>query len=283
MIAEWKVDGVFLAGLLKKKHPRLFADLQKTLIDHGVEVRLLEGAKDVWARDYCPVQVGRRAFVKFHYDPDYLRKYPRLRTGADVVRSFADLGDCIVSPIVLDGGNVVSSPTKAILTEKIYKENPGWKEPELRLELQRLLQVEQLIIVPKDPYDETGHSDGMARFVNETTVVVNDYASTDPAFGNRLKKALRSCGLDIKSIPYYWERTRRGKFPSAVGCYANFLRTKHVVVAPAYGHILDQKALDRLRALFPKVPVVQLDCTELAREGGVLNCISANFQCAGRK
>ena len=48
-----------------------------------------------------------------------------------MVRSFADLGDCIVSPIVLDGGNVVSSRTKAILTDKIYKENRTWKQAEL--------------------------------------------------------------------------------------------------------------------------------------------------------
>ena len=42
MIADWNVDGVFLASLLQDQYPRLFADLQKMLVAHGVEVRLLE-------------------------------------------------------------------------------------------------------------------------------------------------------------------------------------------------------------------------------------------------
>lgn len=66
--------------------------------------------------------------------------------------------------------------------------------------------------------------------------------------------------------------------PSAVGCFANFLRTKNVVILPAYTNEHYQKALDRLKAQMPDVPVVPLDCTNLAREGGVLNCISASFR-----
>jgi agmatine deiminase len=285
MIAEWEVDGVFLAGMLKKKHPRLFAELQKILTAHGVEVRLLRDVSDIWARDFSPILVGPGEFVKFYYDPDYLKSYPRLRTGEEVVGSFADLGDCIVSPIVLDGGNVVSSRTKAILTDKIYKENRTWKRPELRLELQRLLQVEQLIVIPKDPTDPTdpfGHSDGMVRFINESTVLVNDYTPIDPAFGERLAKIFRRYGLAIETIPFSRERRSRDGIPSAVGNYANFLSTEYVVVGPVYGNARDQAALDKLTALFPEVPVVPLDCTELAREGGVLNCITANFQRAGK-
>ena len=69
-----------------------------------------------------------------------------------------------------------------------------------------------------------------------------------------------------------------GGIPSAVGCYANVLFTERVVIVPAFCTNQDQIALSRLKALIPKVPVVSLDCTQLAREGGVLNCISASFR-----
>lgn len=160
------------------------------------------------------------------------------------------------------------------------------ERPKLRLEIQRLLQVEELIVVPKEPYDPIGHSDGMVRFVSESTIVVNDYSQTDhpfgPSFGNRITEVLKKTGLVIETIPYFREQLVRDGIHSAVGNYVNFLGTKYVVVAPAYGHILDQKAVDRLRALFPEVPVVQLDCTELAREGGVANCVTASFQRTGK-
>lgn len=282
MIADGEVNGIFLADKFQGQCPSLFAKLREVLVSHGVEVRLLTEVKDIWARDYCPILVGPREFVKFQYTPDYLKACPHLRTGEEVIRSFADLGECVVSSIVLDGGNVVSSGSRAILTDKIYKENPSWERQELRLEIQRLLQVDHLIVVPKEPYDPFGHSDGMVRFVSESTVVVNDYSQADPSFGERLAECLQKTGLVAETIPYFCERYVRDGIQSAVGNYANFLRTKHVVVAPAYGHIFDQQAVDMLRALFPEVPVVPLDCTELGREGGVLNCITANFQCAGR-
>ena len=65
---------------------------------------------------------------------------------------------------------------------------------------------------------------------------------------------------------------------SAVGCFANFLHTEKVMIVPAFGTETDQIALNRLKALIPDVPVVSLDCTNLAREGGILNCVSASFR-----
>ena len=43
MIPDWNVNGVFLASMLQDRHPRLFANLQRILVAHGIEVRLLEG------------------------------------------------------------------------------------------------------------------------------------------------------------------------------------------------------------------------------------------------
>ena len=64
MIPDWETDGVYFSRLLAKRDRTLYGRLTKVLTDHGVQVRLLEGTRDVWARDYCPVQVTKSSFVK---------------------------------------------------------------------------------------------------------------------------------------------------------------------------------------------------------------------------
>ena len=278
MIPDWEVTVVFLADMLKVRHPELFTQLHSVLTSHGVEVQLLENVRDIWARDYCPIQVGPRAFVQFRYEPDYLKDNPELRTGREVAGQFHELGECRRCDINLDGGNVVASRNKAILTDKIYRENPKWERAKLRDELRRILQVEQLVIIPREPFDPIGHADSLVRFISEAAVLANDYAKVDPAFGDRLVKALRRQGLAIELIPYSHERRSTGGIPSAVGCYANYLRTEKVMIVPVFGTSHDQIALSKLKALIPDVPVVSLDCKNLAREGGVLNCVSAGYQ-----
>lgn len=277
MIPDWEHNCVYLADLLEVRHPSVFASLRGVLQSHGVAVRLLTRVRDIWARDYCPVQVLPETMVKFRYEPDYLREEPRLKTGDEVLDSLRGVSWCDRSSVTLDGGNVVGSKSKAILTDKIYRENPGWLRPGLRAKLGKLLHVEQLIVIPKEPFDPISHSDAMVRFVDEQTVLVNDYSRVDPAFGVRLAGVLRRHGLTIELLPYDHEKKTVAGIPSAVGNYTNFLRTEKVLVAPVYGTADDAAALQKLKAVFTGLPVVPIDCTDLAREGGVLNCVSASY------
>jgi agmatine deiminase len=116
------------------------------------------------------------------------------------------------------------------------------------------------------------------RFIDEDSVLVNDYSKTDPGFGERLFKVLRRNKLAIETVPYDPKKRSRAGIPSAVGCFTNFLRTQKVLVAPVYGTKHDLIALRKLRAVFAGLPIVPLACKELAREGGVLNCASASYR-----
>ena len=136
-------------------------------------------------------------------------------------------------PIVLDGGNVVASRTKVILTDKVYKENPAIERPRLRARLEEVFQAE-CIFIPKEPYDAVGHSDGVVRFVAEDRVLVNDYSGVDPGYGTRLRNLLEKKGLEVETLPMFQEKARRrpGDLQSAVGIYINYLRVGDVVVVP---------------------------------------------------
>ena len=224
MIPDSETNCVFLASLFEARFPKLFARIRETLLAHEIEVRLVDDVRDIWMRDFCPVQVGPKEFVKFRYDPDYLHNYPKLRTGDEIVNSLGDLGQIFRSDIILDGGNVVATEQKAIVTDKIYKENPGRKRPDLRDELRRLLRVEELIVVPKEPYEPFGHADAMVRFLDEHMVVVNDYSADESGFGKRLAAVLRKHNLAIELVPYFYERLTRNGIQSVWDVSRTFCR-----------------------------------------------------------
>ena len=136
---------------------------------HGIPVRFLDGTRDIWARDYCPIQVAPDRFVKFRYFPDYLRgEHEDLVTDDDTICQQLDgLGHCQRSDIILDGGNVVATRSTAIVTDKVYRENAGRQRGQLRRELREALELTDCVLIPKEPYDPIGHADGVVRFLDE--------------------------------------------------------------------------------------------------------------------
>ncbi len=112
------------------------------------------------------------------------------------------------------------------------------------------------------------------RFLDADTVVVNDYRRLEPEYGRCLRSVFRQHRLESAEIPYFVEDYAIDGIPSAVGCYINYLRTDKLLIVPVFGMARDDTALRRFENLFPGTRIVPLRCTELAREGGCLNCIS---------
>src|SRR5205823_4111780 len=72
MIPDWQTDLVYFSDLLLARHPDLWSRLVAILDAAGVGHRLIEGSRDIWTRDYMPVQVAAGDFVLFRYRPGYL-------------------------------------------------------------------------------------------------------------------------------------------------------------------------------------------------------------------
>jgi len=275
MIPDWRTTHVYFSSLLAESFPNFWDGLERILARHRVEVGLLRETNDVWAQDYMAIQVDETTFVKFTYRPDYLRGYEHLITGEDVCQQFAFLEGPQNSDIRLDGGNVVASSRCVILTEKVFRENPSWPRKKLREELRRLLRVEECIFIPVEWGDLIGHADGVVRFLDDDRVVINDYSELDPDYGDELVRILRRHRLHVEVLPYAVDdEPRRGEIGSAVGNRVNFLRVGNLVVMPVYGIPQDDEALRKMEGFLPGADVVPLPSSELAREGGVVNCVS---------
>jgi len=272
MIAEWDTDRLFVSDRLESQFPALSASLRSAL--KGVAIDIIPGTADIWCRDYMPIQLDGGRFCQFVYAPDYLRGHEHLITPPERCR-LPFMKDHRQEPIILDGGNVVASRTRVILTEKVYTENPSIARPRLRERLEQVFQAE-CIFIPKQAGDDVGHSDGVARFVAEDRVLMNDYSTVDPSYGIKVRKLLEKNGLEIETLPMFEEKgkRRRGCILSAVGLYINYLRVGDVVVIPSYDRPEDEAALEKIRHVMPDAGVFQVSCRNLAEEGGVLNCVS---------
>ena len=245
---------------------RLFAALYAA----GVEYQLIDGTHDIWVRDFMPVQIRDGSFVSFRYEPSYLENEPQLRTNFKSDLSLQFSFSVTYSDINLDGGNVVLSPSKeqAIISNRILTENLNYTQAELIKTLEQQLKA-QVILIPslKKKNDMTGHADGMVRFVNENTVIGN-YVPSKKGLEQRIQSVLQGYGIDVIDFPYF-----SSSHDSAVGCYLNFLETERHIFLPVFGNELDDKAVASAKEIFAKM-IIPVNVNEIAREGGVLNCIS---------
>lgn len=127
----------------------------------------------------------------------------------------------------------------------------------------------QVILIPSlnRKNDMTGHADGMVRFVDENTVIGNCVPSKK-GLEKRIQSVLQEYGIDVIDFPYFSSSN-----DSAVGCYLNFLETERHIFLPVFGNTMDDKAVASAKEIFPKT-IVPININEIAKEGGVLNCIS---------
>ena len=261
------------------RYPEFMTALSDCLMNNYIRYHFLPETKDIWCRDYMPVHVKDNTFVQFIYDPDYLKNgWEQTKTDPWKVTMNLPI-DLRRSDLIIDGGNIIRRGKTVIMTEKIYKENPSYKtnKPLLLQKIAETLEIENLIIIPKEPGDIYGHSDGMVRFVSDDTVIINDYLEEDgysKTFINKFKKALQSHGLTIAGILPYRSFPGPKGTDSAIGCYMNYLELETLIIFPQYNLPEDQPALAKIQEYFPNKKILPLNCTEIAQEGGVLNCIS---------
>lgn len=275
--AEKGTQIVYFSRLLAKRHAETCNRLTDILNRHNIQFAFLDGTKDIWCRDYMPVQTPSGKLVQFRYDPSYLRdeKYSDSRSDVEYVDEVNNIKP-IFSDINLDGGNVVMHGNKAIITDRVFSENPDWDKERLIEELSKLLECE-IIIIPayKPDYDFTGHADGMIRFVDSNTVLVNNLEQDFKYMREAIVKALEKANLKYINFPWF-EHKIKGNDEHAIGIYLNYLEVGNLIVMPEFGvpGNKDAEALNKLKEVFPDKTIETINYNDVALKGGILNCTS---------
>jgi agmatine deiminase len=262
----------------------------------------LPSVQDIWIRDWAPIlakdESGNTTGIKFNYSPAYLTKSePKDDNTGKLLIQYLKMPFAEVS-LVLDGGNFAYNGNGiGIVTNRVVSDNENLSIKEIKDIFKQNLGIEQLIFIPVEPGDETGHTDGSVRFINENTLLVGAYPETYRNSENlippnefkeskehmdRLAEFLQSeLGNDFKiitvtnAIPRNPEK--KDGFSSAFGNYINYLRVGKEIYLPQYGIPEDLDALILFQNNFKGLEIIPVDSKEIKKlsyEGGVLNCIS---------
>jgi len=288
------MEQIIVSGLLKKELLVFYDAFQTALKDF--KITEIPQTNDIWCRDFMPVKRNDGKYVLFNYDPSYLKpnwQY-KLTPRKNIFSICRELNLDFLDGfgIKLDGGNVVSGFGKAIITDAVFKENSvanNQSEQAIFLEeLNKYLDYE-IIIIPHQPDDPLSHSDGVVRFLDNNTVLVNDFSSVSDlklreskSYLNRLFGSLGKSGLNIMQVPYDPVDAKGvDGMPVALGIYINYLETDKTIFLPQFSGNFEEKdneAIKIFSALFKRVnkTVVPMDSRSIALKGGVLNCITWN-------
>ena len=263
---------VYMSEILKKKYPDTCNRLISILEKHKVKYSFLKATKDIWCRDYMPVQTPSGKLIQFTYDPSYLRDNKEWEDSRSDVKEVCRLNniEALFSDINLEGGNVLICDGRAIISDRVFSENPDRDKDEIVKELGQLLECE-IIIIPAENDDMTGHADGMVRFVNRNIILGNNLEAEYKYWRERMQKVIEKYNLKYINLPFFLPKDSKHPL-SAVGIYVNYLEVNNLIVLPVFGRDEDKQAIDIIQKTFPNKVIETIDYNAVALEGGLLNC-----------
>lgn len=277
MITDNQTNYLYLADTLPNQYSDFYNRFEKTLKECSIKFDFLPNTKDVWAVDFMPIQIELNKFVRFFYNPPYLQSKKYLKTISDVDGICDEIGiNTVKTNIILDGGNVIRAKGKVIMTDRIFIDNPNYDRKDLIKEIHELLQIEKLYLLPEQPGDFTGHSDGMVRFLDENTIIINDYSKENKEFFRSFEIAVHNTGLDYIKIPYNVYTNKSDE--QANGDYINYLQMENTIIIPTFNLKEDDIVVKKFESMFSRQKIATIESNEIANKGGILNCITWNIK-----
>ena len=277
MTTDNLTNTVYFSDLLPKKCPILNQHIVEVLETNKIRYVYLSETKDIWCRDFMPIQIEEDHFVFYKYTPDYLQSpyYCRLQTNPEKVfqtpqnRLEQVTQNAITIDLVIDGGNVVKCGDTIVMTEKVFVEN----KDKTRTEVERILKDAfrcDILFLPWDRKETFGHSDGIVHYAGDGKILLTNYDDSSLYYFRRFRKVLEK---QFEVVPLKYATKRRHTRSWA---YINFLQIGKLVLVPQLGLEEDEQALEQIANALPDCEVIGIPALEAVRRGGGLNCISWN-------
>jgi agmatine/peptidylarginine deiminase len=275
MITDKETNTIYFSEKLRTDFPKTCNQIIETLKSNGIEPKFLPNTNDIWARDFMPIQVLENKFIEYRYDPDYLqaKKYRKLKSYPDIICESIGI-KTEKTDLIIDGGNVIKSKDCVILTDKVVLENKDFYTKERLVgKLKELFEIEKIVLIPWDKKEKYGHADGMIRFINENTVLIQKYFDEyDEVFRNKFFGELDKHGLSWEKMEFNVKNENENNWG-----YLNFLQTQNIILLPAFEFDEDDQALEQMKKYYPEYSegrIVKINMSEIIKNDGALNCIS---------
>ncbi|MCK3683987.1 agmatine deiminase family protein [Maribellus sp. YY47] len=287
---------VYISEYLKNTiRGKLITNTLKEIL--GKKLSEIPQNKNEWCRDYMPVKGYGGHLVLFKYSPSYIVGRTTLeKTIPEQKQICNNLGlEYTESSVILDGGAIDIFEDIGIVSDRVIFDNcSSWmnQEPSVLKDIKERLKLNKLVVVPSDPWDFTGHVDGMVRFINNNKVLINDSSTIDNAiklctkkeqekyemWKNNLHLSLKNAGLEIEVLPCAVSSNEDDSDTDATGIYLNFLLLEDKIIMPSFEQYPDynKAAKKKLKNLYNR-EVLPVEAGLLAQHGGIINCVTWNF------
>jgi len=139
------------------------------------DVILRADVLDIWMRDFSTVNPLDP--VRFRYTWASMEEHESVEVQRSFERFAAEVGlQMRTAPYLLDGGNLVDNYAGAAVTTTRFLNDNGLTHDEGMSVLMDVLKLDTVAILPPDE-EVLAHSDGMVSWLDEETLLVNDYSA----------------------------------------------------------------------------------------------------------
>ena len=276
-------DYVYISDKLKVFYPGTYRRLIRLFDKMSIGWGEIAGTKDIWVRDFMPVQLTRNRFLVYDYCPDYLTGSDRdyLTDSQTIARGVVPERICRHTKIRLDGGNVVVCGSSMILTDKVFADNGREKyDSEFVQHLRDALLSDVVIIpwhcsAPEDVLaDVYGHADGFVKWTGGRNLLMSNHRETDSAEALAIRSRLEENGFAVTEMLFDVAH------PSSDfnWAYINYLEVGRKIIVPVFGIPEDSQALKYISDANPGSIIATFRMRDIASCGGALHCITWNIK-----
>jgi agmatine/peptidylarginine deiminase len=244
------------------------------------DVLLVDEIHDIWMRDFTTINPFNP--TQFTYSWSSMSK----SESKDVQNSFNDIADKLnivrqKTNLIIDGGNIVDNYNSKLITTTRFLEDNKLTVAEGKEKLKELLHAKEVAILEPDE-DILAHSDGIVSWIDDNTLLVNDYGE-DKEYRDLVINELKNSFPDTKiiEVPVIFQENKPGEwegFNSACGVNLNAVLTKNNLYVPTFGIENDEKVLGIIKANTSK-NVIPISAEKVCSMGGSVRCLT--WQVAG--
>jgi len=247
MIQDAQTNTIYVSSKLKE-YGETYECIERAIAETpGIHFCVLENTKDIWCRDFMPIQISKDITIGYCYNPDYLQKNSYCRKFITNSKQYP----CTKRiDLTLDGGNVVKCDDIVVMTEKVFAENDDKTSEQVLKILNEAFEAE-IVILPwnkKVAEEEYGHSDGIVHYVGNGTILLNNYCDWTPKYATELRKVLED---KFKVIELTYKHDSEDSW-----AYINHVRVGNLILLPQLNIPEDKEAYEQIAPFYPDCKIV---------------------------
>ncbi len=251
---------------------------------------IFDGLNSVWMRDYGPWWIvepdGSLAIIDLVYN--------RPRPADDAFPE--DLANqwglnYYGTALVEAGGNLLlDGHGTALVSDVVFDASQGFDPDLTETQLEQYLHdyfgVTNLIITDHLDYDGTGHIDMFVKIINDSTIIVGEYATPGDGAGNNYTicnqvAAQLAAATNSAGEPFNIVRVPMPAYSGGVTyTHINSLIVNKKVFVPTYGGATDNTAIAAYQQAMPEYEIIGFDCNQIITANGAIHCIAMKVPAA---